>query len=461
LSQKPVLLIVDDDAANLESYSMGFARQPYELLQAAGGAEALKILREREVDVVLTDMKMPGVDGLEVVKAAVSTPVPAVPIVITAYGTIETAVEAMRRGAYDYITKPVNLAELRAKVEEALQLRRLRVNNDRSRGEAPDRFLFEGVIGKSAAMAEVIEQARMVAATKASALIEGESGTGKELIARAIHFNSNRAAKPFVPIHCAAIPETLMESELFGHEQGAFTGAHQRRVGKFESADGGTVFLDELAEIPLSIQVKLLRVLEQREVTRVGSTKTLPIDIRLVAATNKNLDEQVKTGKFREDLFYRLNVVRLLIPPLRERPEDIPALANSFLRELSRENKRPEIHLTDAAMSALARHPWYGNVRELRNVTEQIVVFDKSDTVDVKDLPRSLEIMGDWEDESDKGESESPKPGMEVSLADLEREHIIRTLEKMKGNRTSAAKQLGISRRTLQRKLKEMGLEDI
>ncbi|MFP4379210.1 MAG: sigma-54-dependent transcriptional regulator [Candidatus Sumerlaeia bacterium] len=463
MNREPVLLIVDDDSANLESYSMGFARQPYRLLKAEGGAQAVKMLKSEDenIDVVLTDLKMPEVDGLEVVRAASAARIPAVSIVITAYGTIESAVEAMRLGAFDYITKPVNLSELRTKVEKAIQVRQLRLENEALEPVDADKFKFEGVIGNSSQMSAIIEEARMVAATKVSALVEGESGTGKELIARAIHYNSPRAEKPFVPIHCAALPETLLESELFGHEQGAFTDAHQQRIGKFESANGGTVFLDELAEIPLTTQVKLLRVLEQREVTRVGATHAIPIDIRLVAATNKDLDKEVEEGRFREDLYYRLNVVRIRIPPLRERPEDIPPLVEHFLKQLTRENRRPNISLTDRAMTALCSHPWYGNVRELRNVIEQIVVFARDTRVDIEDLPASLELTGfDAKPEEPATPKAGASPGADVSLAELEKEHILRTLKKMGGNRTRAAKKLGISRRTMQRKLKEMGYDE-
>jgi two-component system, NtrC family, response regulator AtoC len=476
---KPTLLIVDDDRANLDSYSIGFARHPYRLVVAAGGEAALEILKNETVDVVLTDLKMPRVDGLEVVRAAAALPVPPVSIVITAYGTIETAVEAMRRGAFDYITKPVNLLELRGKVEKALEVRALRVRGAATpRATASEsRFRFEGVVGESKQMREVAEQARIVAKSRASVLIEGESGTGKELIARAIHFNSPRATGPFVPIHCAALPETLLESELFGFEKGSFTGAQERRIGQFESAHGGTVFLDELAEIPVATQVKLLRVLEERQITRVGSTTPISIDIRLVGATNKHLDQEVKAGRFREDLYYRLNVVRIQLPPLRERPDDVPPLVHHFLKELAEENERPQLKMTPEAMQVLVQHPWYGNVRELRKVIEQIVVFARSEVVGLDDLPASMKLLGGADTRAPREiPSVFPVPqpaatvemrpavatteaAQDLSLAELERRHIIETLEKLGGNRTHAARHLGISRRTLQRKLKELGLE--
>ena len=396
------LLLVDDDQANLDSYAMGFVRQPYKLITACGGAAALEALRTQPVDVVLTDLKMPGISGLEVVRAAAALPAPPVSIVITAYGTIETAVEAMRLGAFDYITKPVNLLELRGKIEKALQVRSFRVRSveqtaasgtaESATGNTNKGFNFDGLMGEHPKMRAMFDQVRLVARSKASVLVEGESGTGKELIARAIHFNSPRAQGPFVPIHCAAFAETLLESELFGFEKGAFTGAVEQRSGHFENADGGTVFLDEIGEISQATQVKLLRVLEEREIVRVGSNKRIPIDIRLVAATNKDLALEVKEGRFREDLFYRLNVVRLHLPPLRERASDIPALARYFLDILVRENQRDPLTLTPEAMEALMRHPWYGNIRELRNVMEQVVVFATSDTVGLDSLPASLRL---------------------------------------------------------------------
>lgn len=469
MSKEPTILIVDDDASNLEGYRMGFARQPYRLLTAPGGKAGLEVLRNERVDVLLTDLKMPEVDGLELVRAATAqTPAP-VAIVVTAYGTIETAVEAMREGAWDYLTKPVNLLELRAKVAKAVEVRALRTRNEHLEGLLNERFRFEGVVGVSRSMNAVIEHARLAANSRASVLIEGESGTGKELIARAIHFNSPRAGGAFVPIHCAAIPETLMESELFGSEKGAFTGAVQRRIGHFESADGGTVFLDEIGEIPLGVQVKLLRVLEQREITRVGSTHAQSIDIRLVTATNKDLAEEVAGRRFREDLYYRLNVVRIVLPPLRERPEDIPPLAHHFLQQLAKENDRGPMKIAPAALERLLHHPWPGNIRELRNVVEQMVIFSRSELIEVEDLPTALrEAMGGVVGAA-AGSPQYPThalraahatSGDPITLEALEKHHILETLAREHQNRTHAARALGISRRTLQRKLKELGLPE-
>jgi DNA-binding NtrC family response regulator len=318
-----------------------------------------------------------------------------------------------------------------------------------------DRFKFEGVVGVSAAMQSVIEQSRMVAGTRASALIEGESGTGKELIARAIHFNSPRANGPFVPIHCAAIPETLLESELFGSEKGAFTGALQRRIGHFESADGGTVFLDEVSEIPPDVQVKLLRVLEQREITRVGANRPIAIDIRLVAATNRNLEKLVADGRFRQDLYYRLNVVRITLPPLRERLEDIPPLVRHFLDELCRQNQRPPLRISPEALERITAFPWPGNIRELRNAVEQMVVFATGETIEVANLPPAIRGTEPVAASSTHGTILTGQ----LNLSEVEKQCILRALEQTGQNRTQAAACLGISRRTLQRRLKELGLE--
>ncbi len=462
MSPDPVLLIVDDDQSNRESYAMAFGREPYELITADGGQAAIKTLSERPVDIILTDLKMPDVDGLEVVKAAASRPSPPSIIVLTAYGTIETAVEAMRLGAFDYLTKPINLKELRAKIEKSLEFRQLRTRNEQLEGMISERFKFEGVVGSSDAMREVIDQAKTVAPSKASVLIEGESGTGKELIARAIHFNSHRANGAFVPIHCAAIPEQLLEAELFGAEKGAYTGSVSRRIGHFESAEGGTVFLDEIGEIPLGMQVKLLRVIEQREITRVGANIPIPIDIRLVAATNKNLQQQVQSGKFREDLYYRLNVVRIELPALRQRPEDIPPLVHHFMKMIANENKSTCPEITQEALNVLMHYPWKGNIRELRNIIEQTLIFAHTDRITPQELPAQIKDAVDIPTAAAHAPA-AAGPGIGdpgLKLDDLERRHIIGTLEALDGNRTHAAKRLGISRRTLQRKLHEFGADE-
>lgn len=458
MTDQPTLLIVDDDMAQLNAYSMLFARQPYRLLLANGGREALETLRSEDVDLVLTDMKMPDVDGMAVVRSAAALPSPPVMIVSTAYGTIETAVEAMRLGAFDYITKPVHPPELLAKISKSLEFCTLRTENEQLHTLLNDRFKFEGVVGVSPSMNAVIDQCRTVARSKATVLIEGDSGTGKELIARAIHFNSPRAKAPFVAIHCAAIPETLMEAELFGSEKGAFTGSTQRRIGNFESAHKGTIFLDELGEIPLSTQVKLLRVLEQRQITRVGGNKPVDIDIRLVTATNKNLEEEVKAGRFREDLFYRLNVVRVSLPGLSDRPEDIPSLADHFIRELARENEAPPVTIAPEVIERLMQYTWPGNIREMRNVIEQMVIFSDGKNIELENIP--ISIRSATADATTVGLPIHVNVNEEsMSLAELEERHILRTLARMDQNRTRAAKFLGISRRTLQRKLKELGLE--
>jgi len=446
------LLIVDDRDDNLSSMSLAFARSPYQVLTARGGTKALEMLHQNPVDVVLTDLKMPDVDGMEVLRAAQKlSPHPAV-LMLTAFGTIDSAVEALKEGAVDYITKPVNLKELRAKVDKAMEAQSLRRENEELRTQLKDKFQVDGIIGETPVIRSICRQALQIAPTRANVLIEGESGTGKELLARALHFNSPRAKKTFVALHCAALSESLLESELFGHEKGAFTGAVARRIGRFELADGGTLFLDEVGEIPLSMQVKLLRVLETREFMRVGGQEPINVDVRLVAATNKTLEDEVQAGRFREDLFYRLKVVSFRLPPLRERKTDIPTLVRHFVVAIAKENNKPVPEITLEAMQRFVNHPWSGNVRELRNVIESTIVFLNAPTIRVSDLPPALQ-------------NEAPPDGavsfpQGFSLEQVEQEFIRRTLDTEGGNRTRAAKVLGISRRTLQRKLKELGLPE-
>ncbi|MFH0794600.1 MAG: sigma-54 dependent transcriptional regulator [bacterium] len=446
------LLIVDDRDDNLSSMSLAFARSPYQVLTARDGRKALEILQAGAVDVVLTDLKMPDVDGMELLHAAKElSPSPAV-LMVTAFGTVDSAVEALKEGAVDYITKPVHIKELRAKVDKAMEAQRLRRENEDLRTQLKDKFQVDGIIGETPVIRGICQQTIQIAPTRANVLIEGESGTGKELLARALHFNSPRAKKSFVALHCAALSESLLESELFGHEKGAFTGAVARRIGRFELADGGTLFLDEVGEIPLSMQVKLLRVLETREFMRVGGQEAITVDVRLVAATNKNLEEEVKAGRFREDLFYRLKVVSFRLPPLRERKPDIPILVRHFVKLIAKENNKPTPEITPEAMQRLVNHPWTGNVRELRNVIESTIVFLNSAAIRLSDLPPTLEVEAPAE-----GAISFPQG---LSLEQVEMEFIKRTLDAEGGNRTRAAKALGISRRTLQRKLKELGLPD-
>jgi two-component system response regulator HydG len=444
------LLIVDDNESNLQSMALALGRPPCVVLTAGSGGAALKTLREQEVDVIVTDLKMPEVGGMEVLEAAKSLPLSPEVIIVTAYGTIESAVEAMRQGAFDYITKPVNIKELRIIIEKAVAHHNIKKENIYLHTQLERRYGFEGIIGETKEMQDLFEKARLIAKTKTNVLILGESGTGKEILARAIHLNSPRAKKTFIPLHCAALPETLLESELFGYEKGAFTGAAAHKAGRFELADEGTIFLDEIADIPLSMQVKLLRVLETKEFVPVGGTRASSVDVRIIAATNKNLEEEVAEGRFREDLYYRLKVVSLELPPLRNRKADIPALVKYFLGEFSQEYSRTLPTVTKRAMARLLAYHWPGNVRQLRNCIENIMVFLTSDTIDIDDLPDFLQNIDT--------QSVSVPLALGKTLDAVEKEYVQQTLLSVDGNRTHAAEILGISRRTLLRKLKELGI---
>jgi DNA-binding NtrC family response regulator len=415
-------------------------------------------LLERELfDVMLTDFRLPKEDGMKLIVRAKSISRPPVCILMTAYGSEELAVEAMKRGADDYIAKGrLQIDELELRLTRLLRQRNLEGEVQELRQRLDDRFGLEHIVGRSPAMVEVFDVLKQVAPTPATVLIQGESGTGKELVARAIHQLSPRARQPLVTVHCAALPASLLESELFGHERGAFTGAHERRVGRFEQADGGTLFLDEIGEIDASTQVKLLRVLGERTFERLGSNKTLSVDVRLIAATNRNLAEQVRAGRFREDLFFRLRVVELWLPPLRERPGDVPILALHFLRQIAAEYRKPVTDFTTDAMQALAAYPWPANVRELRNAVEGAVALCKGDRITLRDLPPSVR--------GGPGPAAAPPPRQPSdpgagTVQDAERQLIIRALQETKGNRTLAARKIGISRRTLHRKLHEYHLE--
>jgi len=448
----PRLLLVDDKQDNIDSLKLGFSRLPYHVDTALGGPAALTMLREEEpYDIVITDLKMPEADGLDVLREAMARSSETAVILLTAFGSVETAVDALKHGAYHYLTKPVHLDELRNEVKKALERRELIQTNRDLRRAIDKQFGFEGIIGKSAAIEAVFEKVRQIADTRATVLLIGESGTGKELFSRAIHQHSPRIKRPFLPVHCAALTESLLESELFGHEKGSFTGAMARKQGRFELADGGTLFLDEIGEVPLSIQVKLLRVLEAKELMRVGGVEPVKVDVRVVAATNRDLDKEVREGRFREDLYHRLNVIRLNLPPLRDRREDIPMLIDTFLGSISEEHGRPRPTVTNEAMKKLECFDWPGNVRQLRNIIESSILFCKTGIIDVKDLPAAIASAA----ESTSSVS-FDKP---MSLEAVEHEMIRKTLTETDQNRTRAAKMLGISRRTLQRKLKELGLD--
>ncbi len=448
---KPGILIADDERGTREALAR-FLRPNYEVTIAEDGQIGMNLLARNNYDLVLSDIRMPGADGLTILDAALKKNPPPPVILFTAYGSIEAAVEAMKRGAFDFVTKPVNLDQLEILINRALESGRIKAENSELKKRLDSKFGVENIIGNSATLQQIIENVRQVAPTRATVSITGESGTGKELIAQAVHQLSGRTGR-FVAVHCAALPETLLESELFGHEKGAFTGATEQRKGRFELADGGTLFLDEIGEIPLSTQVKLLRVLETRQFERIGGVETIEVDTRVVTATNRDLAAMVAEGKFREDLFYRLDVVTVHLPPLRERTEDIPPLVNHYLAYFAKENGRPEMSISENAMSALCSYPWPGNIRELKNCVERMVVLTRGNLIDLDNVPINIR--------------EKITPGishtiLSSSSCDLERNEkmlISRALEECGGNRTKAAEKLGISRRTLHRKLALYNLE--
>ncbi len=449
--KKSTILLIDDDDSLRRVMEFSLAEVGYKVRTAKSGEEGLELFGKERFDSVITDITMPGMNGMEVL-AKVRQRDERVPvIVITAYGTIESAVEAMKQGAFDYITKPFNRDELRIVLEKALRMRKLEQENEDLRSAVQDRYRFDAVIGESGRIREVLDLAGRVAASDASVLVTGESGTGKELLAKGIHFNSPRREGPFVAVNCAAIPENLIESELFGHVKGAFTGAIRDREGKFEQAEGGTLFLDEIGDLRVDLQAKILRALQERQVDRVGGKQPVPVDVRIIAATNKDIERAIKDGTFREDLYYRLSVITVQMPPLRERREDIPLLADHFLRKF---NTGQTIRLEPDAAALLRAYGWPGNVRELENVIQRASVLRRSDAVTAADLPdkfrtgtTSLEhvILN------------LPETG--ISLEDLEKSLIVKALEKHKGNQTRAAEYLGITRPTLIYRMEKYGIK--
>jgi len=440
------ILVVDDEASQRDLLKLVLTEEGYTVETASSGEEAVRKVEEFFYNLVIMDMKMGGIGGLEALKRIKEISSAVQVLMVTAYASVHTAVDAMRSGALNYLTKPIDLEELKVQVEKTMQFSRLMVENESLRAQVADAFEATHIIGKSPRIMEIFETLRMVAPTEATVLILGESGTGKELVADAIHANSPRSKGPLVKVNCAALPETLLESELFGHEKGSFTGAVARREGRFKLADGGTLFLDEIGEMSLLLQAKLLRVIQTKSFERVGGSETITSDVRLIVATNRDLEEEVREGRFREDLFYRLNVVPVTLPPLRERKEDIPLLAEHFLKEIAERNGKLIRGFSPQAMDLLVRNRWKGNVRELENVVERAVIMGRGDIVEPGDLPGHMMQEGD-------SLVSGVIPGR--PLSDLEREAILSTLEMTGGNRTETARLLGISRRTLQYKLKE------
>jgi len=453
---KPVVLVVDDDKNTRDGLQRAL-RTRYEVLVADNGERALDILNGRDVDILLSDIRMPGLDGLTLLQRALARRPGLICILLTAYGNVETAVEAMKRGAYDFLTKPLHLDHLDLLLGRALRSRQVETENADLQRQLNDKYGLESLVGHSAVMKQVYEVITQAAPTQATVLIQGESGTGKELVAHAIHRLSTRARGPFVAVHSAALSPTLLESELFGHERGAFTGAIARRKGRFENADGGTLFLDEISEIDPAVQVKLLRVLEERRFERVGGDETVEVDIRLISATNRDLKTLVAEGKFREDLFFRLDVVNITLPPLRERLEDIPLLCAHFLGEFNERNRKQIEGFTPDAMAELTGYAWPGNVRELRTAIEHAVVLCRGDKIAVRDLPVSLrDAVTRAPDDKDPRRLLAHN---NLTVKEAERELIIRALKATDGHRTLAAQKLGMSRRNFHRKLHQHHLE--
>ena len=449
-----VVLVVEDHEPLRRLLLRVLEREGHTVLEAGDGKEALEVLADNEVDVVVTDIRMPRMDGMELLREIRRRDQTTQVILITAYGEIPLAVEAMKQGAYDFLEKEaegrVNIAQLRARVAAAAEKRRIILENLNLKSQLSRRFSFSNIIGKSPKLLSILDVVKQVAPTKATVLITGESGTGKELIANAIHYNSPRAKGPFIKVNCAALPETLLESELFGHEKGAFTGAYQTRIGRFEAADGGTLFLDEIGTLGAAVQVKLLRVLQEREFERVGGTKTIKVDVRLITATNTDLSTAVKEGRFREDLFWRINVVRINMPPLRERREDIPLLVHHFIKKFAAENNRPVKGISEEALQLLLHYDFPGNVRELENIIESAVVLCRGDTITPELLPEGVRSSAE--------NSETLTIPLGLPFEEIERRVIEATLTYAGGNKTKTARILKIGKRTLFRKLKKYGI---
>ncbi len=455
MGYKARILVVDDEAAHARATAESLEKVGYKCVVATGGREALGHLRQEDIDIVVTDLVMRDVDGMEILRAA-REHVPDVRVImVTGYGTVETAVKAMQNGAVTFLSKPVNIHQLRMVADEIVKKQSVARNEAEGGGAKPGQRHasgLPGIIGKCASMERTLGVVRRIASTNATVLITGESGTGKELIARAIHNCSPRRNSVFVALNSAAIPEGLLESELFGHERGAFTGAVTRRKGKFEYAHGGTLFLDEIGDMPLSAQAKLLRIVDDGKVIKVGSNEPVLVDVRIIAATNQNLEGLLKEKKFREDLYFRLNVVCLKLPPLRERKEDIPHLAEAFIKEYSRTYGKQVYSLTPEVRKRFLQYSWPGNVRELKNCIESMVVLAQGDTLGVEDIPGHV-----FPDDAGKVCQQEPLAGM--SLEEMERDLIKNTLASAKGNRGVSAKLLGIGERTLYRKLDKYGLK--
>ncbi len=462
------ILVIDDDETIRDVLQLFLSKEGFEVTVAASAEEGLDILFSEAPDLLLVDMVMPGMGGMDILKVLKQKNINIPVIMITAFGTIESAVEAMKLGAYDYITKPLNLEALVITIKRAVDVSRLRKENLWLKRQLRQRYHFSGLIGDSPKMQKVYEMIEKIADTDSTVLITGESGTGKELVARTIHYSSSRAEGPFVPINCAAIPKDLLETELFGHEKGAFTGAFNTRIGRFELANNGTIFLDEISELAPSLQVKLLRVIQEREFERVGGVKTIKVNVRIIAATNQNLEKAVEEGRFREDLYYRLNVIPLPLPSLRERKEDIPLLINHFVKKFTKKLKRTPLNFPPEVMHCLMQYDWPGNVRELENLIERLMILVSGDKVSISDLPEKFHAFVNPETHYGTTSTflydsveELPEEGVTLNsiIENIEKKLILKALDKTGGNRSKAATLLGLNRTTLIEKMKKMGID--
>lgn len=457
MKDKAGILLIDDEEGSRQALTL-LLKSSYNITGAASGYEARQILAAERFDIVITDLRLPDCSGIDLLKQIKSYHPATEVVMITGHASAETAVSAMKEGAFDYITKPINMDELRIILAKALEKRRLLSENIYLKKQLREKYGFSNIIGNSPAMQNVFRLMQRIIKTDSTILVMGESGTGKEIVAKSIHFNSPRQDKPFVAVHCGAIPETLLESELFGHAKGAFTGAVREKIGKFESANHGTIFLDEIGTMPLHLQIKLLRVLQEQEIERVGSNATVKLDVRVIAATNLSLEAEVKNGRFREDLFYRLNVIPLIVPPLRARKEDIVPLARFFLTKYCTEMKRIPMHISRQALEALELYEWPGNVRELENAVERLVALTETETVNIADLPESI---GRQHSSMISFSFEMAENGLDLAAAvgELETKIITRALARCADVKSRAASLLKMNRTTLVEKMKRLGME--
>lgn len=453
--EKQSILVVDDESAQRQILSGHLKQKGFSVIEAASGEDAYKIVNDKLVDIIITDFKMPGLSGLDLLKKVKASNPEIAIVIVTAFGTIETAVQAMKEGAYDYLTKPVDLDELDLLIKRIVERQQLLSENKFLKEQLVDKYKLSGIVADSKKMEDVLNLAVRVADSKASVFIRGESGTGKEILAKAIHFASPRSEKPFIAVSCAALNENLLESELFGHEKGAFTGADKQRRGRFELANEGTLFLDEIGDLPISTQIKLLRVLQEEQFERVGGSQTITVDVRIIAATNSDIEQLINEGKFREDLFYRINVVKIEIPPLYERKEDIPPLIDFFIDKFIKDTNKKKAEFSKEALNVLMKYNYPGNIRELENIIHHSIVLSRNEMISTDDLPIGIKSLTSEENMS----SPSYPLTLPEQVESLEKKLVMEALQKTNKNQSKAANLLGISERNLRYKLEKWGLK--